>query len=275
MIGPVLNEAAFIGYSVMAVHDQVEEFIYAVSPKSDDGTIDLLQHIAKRYGKVKLLIDSKYDFDPLDMKAYNESFQDCIDQANGDACWFNHPDMVVTNPEKISELQDGPLAWTVNMTSYAGDLNTVITQGRGKKWKNLHANKFNLAYKGGYGSAVEDFYHLDITGKTYKHFGSEFHLYPYEVADSGINVQHYCEVKSYKRRLEKMKLCLKTQHPNFDDIRITEMAINHPRVTLEQSSNQFGRFEFEKKTDQIPEVFTKYKEEFDQFQKNKEVVYAC
>ena len=267
VIGPILNEAIFVGYSIMSCWNQVEEFVYAVSPKSDDGTIEILRHIGKNYGKVRLLLQSKYDFDPHDMKAYNASYNDCIDQTKCDAVWFLHADQIVTNPEKISDLQDGPLAWTVNMKSFARDMNTVITKGRATKWKNLHMKKFGLTYSGGYGSQTEDFYHSDITGTSHKHFGEEFSKYPYEIADSGINVEHYCECKPYERRLEKMRRCLETLAPDVPAEKIEEMAVQHPRVTLEPSSEQFGRFEFTERNDPLPEVFTKYKEEFSQFQR--------
>lgn len=265
VIGPVKNEAQFIGYSIMAVHPYVDEFIYSVAPSSDDGTIELLNYIAKKYGKVTALVDSKYDFNPLDMKAYNESFNDCIEKSTADAVWFLHPDMIVTNPQRIETLKDGPLAWWVKMTSFARDMQTVITKGRADKWKNIHAKKLGLHYYGGYGSVNEDFYHFAITGKSYRHFGTDFNKYPFEVATSGIEVNHYCEVKPYKRRLEKMKLCLKTQAPHAADEWIEESAAQHPRVTLEQSSERFGRFEFEETTRPLPDVFTQYKEEFEPF----------
>jgi hypothetical protein len=269
VIAPVLNESDFIGYSVMAAYPYVDEFVYAISPKSNDGTIEILRHIAKNHGKVRLLLQSKYDFDPRDTKAYNESFQDCIDQAKCDKVFFLHPDMVVT---KWGELKDGPLAWYTNITSYARDFETVITKGRCDKWKNIHAKKFGLKYLGGYGSQNEDFYHQEITGNSLKHFGTEFSKYPYVVGNSGIEINHYCELKGYKRRLEKMKLCLKTQNPHFPDDRIEELATHHPRVTLEQSSSQFGTFEFEKSDKAIPEVFAKYKDEFESLTKEKVLV---
>ena len=272
VIGPVLNESAFIGYSIMSCHKYVDEFVYAISPKSDDGTIEILRHIGKNYGKVRLLISQEYDFDPMDTKAYNASFNDCIQQTRCDAVWFLHPDQVVINPEKIADLQDGPLAWSVNMKSFAKDMNTVITQGRVTKWKNLHRTKFGVHYYGGYGSQNEDFYHSDITGKSYKHFGTDFLQYPYEVVDSGINVNHYCELKPYKRRLEKMKHCLKTLSPNATDDAIEEFAAQHPRVSLEPSSERFGRFEFTKTDDPIPDIFEKYKSEFEPL--TREFVHA-
>lgn len=262
VIGPVLNEAQFIGYSIMSVWNYVEEFVYAVSPKSNDGTIDILRHIAKKYGKVRLLLQSKYDFDPHDMEAYNASFNDCIAQSRCDAVWFMHPDMIVT---KWNEPSDDSLAWWTNITSYAGDMDTVITKGRCTQWKNIHRNKLGLHYFGGYGSQNEDFYHSDITFKTHKHYGSEFSKYPYQVTNSGIEVNHYCECKPYKRRLEKMKLCLKTL--GFKEDAIDDVAPHHPRVSLEPSSERFGIFEFASSDKPLPEVFSKYKDEFSQFQK--------
>jgi glycosyltransferase involved in cell wall biosynthesis len=264
VIAPVYNEAQFLPYSIMAAHPYVTEFVYAVAPKSDDGTIEILRHIAKNYGNVRILLQHKYDFDPMDTKAYNEAFNDCIEQTRCDVVWFLHPDMILT---KWNALQAGPMAWTTNITSYAGDMNTVITKGRCKQWKNIHAKTMGLMYSGGYGSANEDFYHREITGTSLKHYGSEFSKYPFEVGNSGIEVNHYCELKPYRRRLEKMKLCLKTQFPDAHPLRLEEMAVNHPRVTLEQSCNEFGAFEFTETNDPIPEVFEKYRAEFEPFTK--------
>jgi len=274
VMGPVKNEAQFIGYSVMSVFDYVHEFVYAVAPSSNDGTLEILQHIAKKYGKVRILLDPKYDFDPLDMRAYNESYNDCIRESTGDAVWFLHPDMIVTNPEAIQEIKEGPLAWTVNMTSFAKDLTTVITKGRSDKWKNIHAKKFGLHYYGGYGSTNEDFYFSAITANSHKHHGTEFQNYPFEVFQTGINVNHYCELKPYKRRLEKMKLCLRTQAPDASAGWIEEKASQHPRVTLEPSSERFGTFEFKEGAGEIPSVFEKYADEFEPLQKRKGAVHV-
>lgn len=269
VIAPVLNEAQFIGYSIMALHPYVDEFVYAVSPKSEDGTVEILRHIAKNYGKVRILLQSKYDFDPHDTKAYNESFDDCIQQARDGAVWFCHPDMVCT---KFEPLKEGPLAWSAKITSYAKDLTTVISKGRCTEWKNIHAKKFGLAYRGSYGSQNEDFYHQEITGNSLKHYGTDFKKYPYRVSTSGIEVNHYCENKPFERRLEKMKLCLKTLYPQFSNERIEELAKDHPRVTLESSSARFGQFEFEQSAEPIPEVFHKYEAEFEPFMKSKELI---
>jgi glycosyltransferase involved in cell wall biosynthesis len=262
VIGPVLNEAPWIGYSIMAALDHMHEFIYALDEGSNDGTRELLLHIKDKYAKEKLRIIQTPNFHPHDMSAYNRAFNVCIQEATGDAVMFLHPDMIITNPEQITKLETGPLAWTVNMTSFAGDFSTVITKGRAAKWKNIHAKKFGIHYYGGYGSQNEDFYHADITGRSYKHYGTEFSKYPFEVKDSGLNINHYCELKPYKRRLEKMKYCLKTQYPGIGESRIEEIAVHHPRVTLESSSVQYGQFEFTRLDDQTPEVIKKYEPEF-------------
>lgn len=265
VIAPVLNESPWIGYSIMSCLDQIHEFIYSLDDGTSDGTRELLQHIKDKYAHEKLTILPFRHFHPHDTKAYNEAFNVCIEKATGDACWFFHPDMLVTNPESILSIPEGPLAWWTEVTSYAGDFNTVISKGRATKWKNIHARKFGLTYVGGYGSLIEDMYFSEITSKTYKHFGEEFYKYPYAVGDSGVKVNHYCELKSYSRRLEKMKLCIKTQVPNIDPKQAEALAIQHPRVTLEPSSQLFGKFQFEESKQPIPSVVEKYKDEFSAF----------
>lgn len=266
VICPVLNENPWIGYSIMAALPFVHEFVYALDAKSDDGTRELLYHIKDTYAYEKLRILNEPTFHPSDMKSYNEAFNHCIRESTGDACWFLHPDMIATEWPK-ENMDEGPMAWWVQMTSYAGDFQTVISKGRTDKWKNIHKKTMGLHYFGGYGSQNEDFYHSDITGKSYRHFGSEFSKYPYRVSNSGIKVNHYCELKDYRRRFEKMKTCLRTLHPNFTEERITDLATQHPRVTLEDSSNQFGAFEFSESKEPVPEVFSKHKEEFESFKK--------
>lgn len=267
VIGPVLNEVDFIGYSIMTCLEQMHEFIYALDEKSSDGTRELLHHIKDKYAHEKLIILDCPNFHPLNQKAYNDSFNMCILRMTGEAAMFLHPDQIITNPEAILTMPTDALAWWVKMTSFAGDMKTVITKGRATQWKNIHANKFGLQYFGGYGSQNEDFYHRDITGKAYKHYGVEFSKYPFQVMASGINVNHYCEVKGYKRRLEKMKFCLKTLAPQASDAMIEESAAQHPRVTLEPSSLRFGEFKFEESDEAIPEVFWKHKAEFESFKK--------
>lgn len=265
VICPVLNEAPWIGYSIMAALPFVHEFIYALDAKSSDGTRELLEHVKGKYAHEKLHVLDTDTFHPHDMGAYNAAFNFCISRMTGDAAMFLHPDMIITGGPKEG-MAHGPMAWTVTMTSYAGDLKTVITKGRSTRWKNIHAHKLGLHYFGGYGSQNEDFYHSAITGKSYRHYGQELSKYPYLIADSEIKINHYCELKDYDRRLEKMKLCLKTLYPGLGEERIHELAIQHPRVTLESSSAQFGNFQFSESKEEIPSVFETYKE-FEAFKK--------
>lgn len=269
VFSPVKNEVEFIGYSLMAILPYVHEVLYGLA-KSDDGTEDLLFHIKDKYdpdGKIKLFKTTpeiNFDFDPLNVADYNASYNYLLKQATGDALWFLHPDMIVTNPEQILKMVDGPLAWITHLTSFARDAATEI-RGRAGEWKNIHANRFGLHYFGGYGSQNEDMYFKDITGQSYRHYGTEFENYPFEIADSFIQVNHYCELKSYKRRLEKMKSVLRTLHPKADDGWILENASHHPRVTLESTSERFGKFSFEPSKLPMPEVFTKFRTEFEPF----------
>lgn len=269
VICPVLNENPWIGYSIMAGLPYIEQFVYALDEKSDDGTSELLRHVKDKYAHEKLVILDHPTFHPHDMKAYNDAFNACIAKSTGDACMFLHPDMIIVEGRKIT---DDALAWYTNMTSYAGDFQTKIVKGRATKWKNIHIKNFGLHYFGGYGSENEDFYHKDITGTSYRHYNEEFDEYPYPVADSGFKINHYCELKDYKRRFEKMKLCIKTLKPHWTDARIEETAINHPRVSLETTSQRFGSFEFQKTDEAVPDVIDKYEREFSAFKKEPALV---
>lgn len=259
---PVKNEAPWIGYSIMAALDHMHEFIYTCA-KSDDGTDELLDYIKQKYAGDKLIIMRKpeYDFHPHNRIQYNAAFNDCIAKASGEAVYFLHPDMLIKNPEVIPTIKPDSLAWWTNLTSFAGDFSTKITRGRATRWKNICMKKFGLTYFGAYGSQNEDMFFKAITGDSYIHHGEDFRAYPYKVSDSGLNVDHFCELKSYKRRFEKMKLCMKTLYPGWHENSIEHAASLHPRVTLEERLGQ--GFEFTKTDDPVPAVIQKYKEEFE------------
>lgn len=265
VVTPVLNECPWIGYSIMAALPFVHEFVYVLDEKSSDGTRELLHHVKDKYAHEKLVILDHPTFHPSDMLKYNQSFARCIEKMTGNAAWFLHGDMIVTEGPKDG-VPDHAMAWWTRVISYAGDMQTVITKGRCTQWKNIHAKKMGLHYYGGYGSQNEDFYHAEITGKAYKAYGTEFSKYPFPVADSGIVVNHYCENKDYARRLEKMKTCLKELHPYFSDSHIHDLALVHPRVNLDTKTTEFGLFEFKKSDAPIPSVFDEYKE-FESFKK--------
>jgi glycosyltransferase involved in cell wall biosynthesis len=269
VICPVKNEAEFAGFAIMSVLPYIHEIVLACAP-STDGTDALLDYIKATYAgdKLRLLREPRYDWSPHDTPAYNAAYNDCIAAATGDAVWFLHMDMICTNPEAIATMPPHPLAWFTRLTSLAGDFETVITKGRATEWKNIHAKKFGLTYHGAYGSQNEDFYHTAITGKTFVHHGSAFNKYPFIVGDSGLRCLHLCEMKGYKRRFEKMVSCLKNLNPGISQTYAEELAAEHPRVTLAPTSQNFGEFAFEKSGAALPEVITKYGEEFRNVVKN-------
>lgn len=262
VIAPVKNEAEFIGYSAMSVLPHVHEVIYGLAD-STDGTEDVLDAVKQMdYGRLEVLKSPHFNFDIRDQSAYQKAFNILIDYASGDVIWYLHPDMIVLNGEVVEKMKEGPLAWFVNLRSFSGDKTIEITSGRTKVWKTLHAKKFGLQYWGHYGSKAEDFYHRDITYDSHEHYGDQFNLYPYSVADSGIHLHHYCEAKTYSERLKKMTKCIEAQYPGTDPMRISEMARQHPRVTLKPSSRFFGAFEFKQSQDGLLPIFDQYKEEF-------------
>lgn len=260
-----MNEAPWIGYSILACLDQMHEFIYAVDSESSDGTWDLLTDLKAKEAGEKLKFFRFPHFDTRDTKAYNASFKACIDKMTGESAMFLHPDQIILNPEVILGINaDSALAWFIRLTSYVGDLQTIITEGRTDAWKNIHRNKFGLHYAGAYGSQNEDFYHSDITGKSYRFYGFDFNKYPFAVGDSGIKANHYCEVKPYERRLEKMIRCLRTQNPEMDSQQLQELAECHPRVSL-KPDDRWGRFRVSPSPDPIPDVILKNKERFESY----------
>jgi glycosyltransferase involved in cell wall biosynthesis len=270
VICPVLNEEQFIGYSAMSFRN-AHEIIYLVDQESTDGTIPLLNHIKDKYlgDKLRIIIDDRPGSHDMTVPTFNaECYNWLVREATGDAIVCAHPDMICTNPESVQNVPEGPLSWWMDCRSFAGDVNTEITEGRNNRWKSMFAKKFGLHYFGGYGDTTEDFYFKAITGTVHKHHGADFDLYPFEVADSGIDVNHYCEMKPYAYRLSKMVKCLMTQNPRITKEVAEEAAANHPRVTLQSGPSPFGYFEIGMTKEPIPEVFPKYYKEFNQFIKN-------
>ncbi len=261
---PVKNEAEYIGYSIMAAAPYAHEFLYGVSP-SNDGTMDILKDIKGKHLGSMLQIFEMDDFDVRDQKAYEGAYNFLIQKATGDALWYLHPDMIVASALAMEStiMRDsykpgGHLAWSCKIRSFAGDRTTEIVEGRAKTWKTIHARKFGLHYAGAYGSQNEDMYFRDITGNSYKHYDEDFSKYPFEIQWSGLRINHYCEAKTYARRLEKMKLCIQQQHPGWTPRLVEEVAMIHPRVTLESGSSQFGHYEFEERPESLPAVFKQY-----------------
>lgn len=258
----IKNEAQFIGYGVMSILPWVDEIVY-FDGNSTDGTLELLKHIKGKYdkeGKIKVFKDRDFkDFKEDYVRVFNE----CMKECTGDFLFYCHPDMILTDPGILKDRsQMSGFAYLTNIRSFAGeDLMTEIISGRAGTWKNIMANKFGIHYYGHYGATNEDMYFYSLTGHSYL-FHKNSKLYPYKVRGSGICVDHYCECKPRGRREQKMETVLKTAGLPNDSV--SEAVALHPRVTLDPSNKKWGSFCFRRRKDDLPEVFGKYRSEFDE-----------
>ena len=261
---PIKNEAQFIGYSIMSVLPYVDEFVYG-DGNSTDGTIEIVEHIKNKYDKndkIRLLkgVDCK-NFTGDYVNMFNGLIKACM----SNYIWFLHPDMVVCNPELIPFIgRDGGLAYWVNIRSFAGEnLQTEIIKGRTDKWKTIMRNSLGIHYYGFYGAPNEDLYFNEITGNAYNYI-RDMDNYPYHVADSRLNIQHYCECKPLERRQEKMANILHWGYGFKNKEDVASMVVIHPRVTLKAERDFLGVFEFKPREDLLPPVFANYREEFNE-----------
>lgn len=253
----IRNEVHWVGFCVMAAKDIVSDFVY-FDGNSTDGTPELLEYIAKKYDiNIKVVRDQ----DPKDLKDdYVRVFNGCLNTLTTKYAFFLHPDMIITDHN--GPLKVGPFAYSTNMDSFCGDPQGWIsrfTEGRTDKWKNIMIRDFGLHYFGHYGVSNEDMYFKDITGSDHV-LHSDFKKYPYKVHDSGIKINHYSDVRTYRRRLTRMASCLTNEFPNLKKDAAEEVASAHPRVILEPHF-KYPQFKFEPVT-KHPEVFTKHNAEF-------------
>lgn len=259
------NESQWIGFSIMSTKDFIEEYVY-FDGNSTDGTVELLKYIRDKY-KVNIKVVEHQD--PKDLQEdYVRIFNENIKALTSDYAFFLHPDMICTKGPS-PELWDAT-AYHVKIRSFSGEPGESlqeITEGRTDRWKAIMRNGMGLHYYGHYGAGNEDMYFKDLTGDEhllYENFAS----YPYEVCNSGIELNHYSDVRSYARRYGRMCSVLKNQYPEIkDEEQIKELAKNHPRVSLEPNP-KYGNFKFEETRD-IPEVFHKYNDEFAEVCKKK------
>lgn len=260
----VKNEAQFIGYGLMSILDSVDEVVY-FDGNSTDGTLKLLDYIKGKYDpENKIRVFQNKDFS--DFKGdYVRVFNECLKECRGKYVWFAHPDMILANPGAFKDRKDWTAkAYYTNMRSFAGeDMNLEIVAGRGSKWKNIMQNAFGLHYWGAYGSDHEDMYFREITGNQHL-VHKNMRLYPYRVEDSGMDIWHMCECKPRLRREEKMRSVLQTnvEVPATSE-HLNELVYNHPRVHLASGDSVFGRFTFAERQDPLPQVFERYREEFE------------
>lgn len=242
----VKNEAQFIEASVRAVAPYVDEIVYA-DGNSTDGTLSILDRIGKEYPNLRVL--KNWDCANL-QDDYVRLFNELLGQCKGDYVWFLHPDMVVRNPAQLTQFKKQARldAYTVRMRSFAGDGMVEITKGRTNTWKTIMRNAYGLHYWGHYGNENEDMYFDFQDHKVYR----DLSQYPFEIGDSRLCVEHYCECKDTTRRKEKMENILKYGHGIEDRTVLTDALTNHPRVTLKSESNQWGSFKFQKRKDPLP-----------------------
>lgn len=233
----ILNEAAWIAPCILRALPYIDEMVY-FDGGSTDGTVEIIQAIQKEHkdgGKIKLFLDKN----PKDLKDdYTRLSDECLHSLDTDFALFLHPDMYVSNPEQFLVCRGNQaLAMTCNMRSFGGDPGGELLElrGRGKTWKNiirLRDPDLGAHYWGWYGSADEDCYFRDITGDEHRLY-NDLSKYGYEIADSGLEILHFSDVRTRERRLERMKRCLKNQGVRDDLIGV--FAENHPRVNFEPS----------------------------------------
>ena len=201
--------------------------------RSTDGTLEILRTYAIKNPKI-ILIEDK---DPKDLKDdYVRLFDEALHTLNTNLCIYLHPDMLPENPTVLNDLPDDVIAGTFNVQSFAGEPGGPIYKifGRGTRWKNIYRlTNPNLGahYYGHYGAHNEDVYFSEITGDAHEYHGQAFEKYPYPVFDSTLVINHYSDVRSYARRLERMERCLVNQGHSLEAAR--RMAPKHPRVSLE------------------------------------------
>lgn len=263
----IKNEVEFIGYSIMSILDYVDEIVYS-DGNSTDGTIEVIEHIQNKYDKDnKVKLFKNMDFKNF-TKDYVNKFNWTLKQCTGDYIMYLHPDMIVVNPDRIKKsLSSNGLRYNVNMVSIAGEnRDKIFSNGRGDKWALIYKNDLGLHFHGCYGSPEEDLYFRDITGNEHKCYLLIQYL-PYQILNTDIKINHYCECKNYHRRLNKMFTVLHTVNPLMDKASILQTAESHPRVTLEDKKYMGINYKFIPNTLRKPEVFNKYEKEFKKFSK--------
>ncbi len=250
------NEAQWIGFSIMSTKDFVDEYVY-FDGNSHDGTVELLKYIKDKY---QVNIKVFEDQDPKDLQDdYVRVFNDCLKQVKSKYAWFLHPDMICT---KRAEMHWDPMAYSVKMRSFAGepwDSLYEFKEGRTNRWKSIMLNDLGLHYYGHYGAGNEDMYFKDITGNEHTLY-ENFANYPYEIRDSGIELNHYSDVRGYARRFGRMVTCIKHQYPGIEQKEAERLAADHPRVSFVPNPT-YGNFNLER-CYEVPEVFRKYAFEF-------------
>lgn len=224
----IRNEIAWIVAHLESWLPHVDEAVF-YDGNSTDGTLEVL----KQYGGKVKVFENK---DPQNLQDdYVKIFDQCLHELSTDYAIFAHPDMILMDPGNIRNLGEN-LSYFSNMLSFAGEPGGKLYQisGRSQKWKNVYRLRnpdLGLHYWGHYGAQNEDCYFKEITGDEHAFHGNKFEKYPYAVGDSGIKINHYSDVRTKERRLDRMVKCLLNQGYLEEDAK--RLAPLHPRVTLE------------------------------------------
>lgn len=226
----IKDEACWIAAHILRIIPFVDEMVF-FDGNSKDGTIEIIEAIrdSNENGHKIRLFKNK---DPKNLQDdYVKVFNECLRSVQSDLAWFLHPDMWVVNPEQILPVKDSQaLALSTSIRSFGGDPGGQLYEikGRGESWKNIYRVRnpdLGAHYHGYYGAWNEDVYFSAITGD--QHVLHEDHsAYPYSIEKSGIELLHFSDVRTYSRRLDRMKKCLANQGNT------SVVAENHPRVTL-------------------------------------------
>lgn len=237
----IKNEIPWIEAHLKSWLPHVDSMVF-FDGNSEDGTLEVLREYRHKHPKIVLV----ENMDPKDLaEDYTRMFDECLRTLNTDYAIFAHPDMILDDPGNIRGL-GSEIAYFSTMRSFAGEPGGQlyeIKQGRTDRWKNIYRLRspdLGLHYFGAYGAVNEDCYFSKITGGQHNFFGDDFTRYPYKVADSGIRISHFSDVRSYSRRLSRMVSCLVNQGFPLESAKAE--AMRHPRVTLTDGHG----FKFEK-----------------------------
>lgn len=227
----IKNEVLFIEHHLKAWLPFLDSMVF-FDGDSTDGTLEILEKYAKDNPKIILVKDK----DPKDLTGdYQRISNEAMWTCPSDMAIFLHPDMFPANGEALRAIPDDCVAARVTMESYAGGPGDTIFQmiGRGTSWKNIYRLRnpdLGAHYFGSYGAQNEDTYFSEITGDKHEHYGTDSEKYPYSVYNTNLTIRHYSDVRSYSRRLDRMKKCLINQ--GYSKEEAERIAPTHPRVSL-------------------------------------------
>ncbi len=231
----IKNEAPFIGAHLeMWLPHLAEMILY--EGNSTDGTLEIIEEVIKSHphgGKIRLFRDK----DPKNLREdYTRLFNECLHEVKTDMAIFAHPDMIpVKVPANFDHLELA-VAASISMRSFAGEPDGQLFEikGRTPAWKNIDRIRnpdFGAVYHGPYGAWNEGVYPTAIVGDS-RHLHNNLDRYPYEIVDSGIEVLHFSDVRTYERRIGRMRTCLENQGWDKTPAELDEMARSHARVVL-------------------------------------------